>query len=307
MNEVTPIRPHSRHLASLSESNGGRSPTNRKEARWGATLPFYRSILALDIEGSTQRTNPIKEELRELVYRLVRGALSMAGIDTQDCDPFTDRGDGVLILLRATDEFPKPFLLSRLIPALGGLLSAHNNGVSPAEATRIMRLRVVVHAGEVHHDGKGFFGEDLDIAFRLLDAPRFKDHMKSGTAPLALVASDSFYQAVIRHGYDGIDHLEYRPLVTVNVAKQRRKGWVHVPDAGEPSLPIAVPAQVRWARRLPGLTSYALLACGPLQGQLVEDRGLTLAGPDEAASPPVPERPGYRGARCAGQAGQLFL
>ena len=118
----------------MSESNGDRSPTNGKEARWGATLPFYRSILALDIEGSTQRTNPIKEELRELVYRLVRGALSMAGIDTQDCDPFTDRGDGILILLRATDEFPKPFLLSRLIPALASLLSAHNNGVSPAEA-----------------------------------------------------------------------------------------------------------------------------------------------------------------------------
>lgn len=253
MNEVTPIRPHDRHLASVSESNGDRSSRNGKEARWGATLPVYRSILALDIEGSTQRTNPIKEELRELVYRLVRGALSMAGIDTQDCDPFTDRGDGILILLRAVDEFPKPFLLSRLIPALAGLLSAHNNGISPAEATRIMRLRVVVHAGEVHHDGKGFFGEDLDIAFRLLDAPRFKDHLKSGTAPLALVASDSFYQAVIRHGYDGIDHLEYRPLVTVNVAQQRRKGWVHVPDAGEPSLPIAVPAQVRWARRLPGL------------------------------------------------------
>src|SRR5579862_1344188 len=128
MNEVTPIRPHGRHLASLPASNGDRSARNGKEARWGATLPFYRSILALDIEGSTRRTNPIKEELRELVYRLVMGALGMAGISIQDCDPFTDRGDGVLILLRAMDEFPKPFLLSRLIPALASLLSAHNNG-----------------------------------------------------------------------------------------------------------------------------------------------------------------------------------
>lgn len=248
MNEVTPIWPHGRHLASLPASNGDRSARNGKEARWGATLPFYRSILALDIEGSTRRTNPIKEELRELVYRLVMGALGMAGIDIQDCDPFTDRGDGVLILLRATDEFPKPLLLSRLIPALADLLSAHNNGISPAEEMRMLRLRVVVHAGEVHHDGKGFFGEDLDIAFRLLDAPRFKDHLKSGTAPLALVASDSFYQSVIRHGYDGIDHGEYHPLVTVNVAKQRRKGWVHVPDAVGLPLPIAVPAQLRWVR-----------------------------------------------------------
>jgi hypothetical protein len=257
MLEATPLRSHGRHLASLPEANGDRSPTNGKEARWGATLPLYRSILALDIEGSTRRTNPVKEELRELIYRLVRGALSMAGIDGQDCDPFTDRGDGILILLRATDDFPKPFLLSRLIPALASLLSAHNNSISPADEMRMMRLRAVVHAGEVHNDGKGFFGEDLDIAFRLLDAPRFKDHLKSGTAPLALVASDSFYQAVIRHGYDGIDHGEYHPLVNVNVAQQRRRGWVHVPDPGGP---IAVPAQIRLAPQLPGRTSRALPA-----------------------------------------------
>jgi len=309
MNEATPIQPYGRHLASVPETHGDRSQRNGKEARGGATLPLYRSILALDIEGSTQRTNPVKEEHRELVYRLVMGALGMAGIDIQDCDPFTDRGDGVLILLRATDGFPKPFLLSRLIPALVSLLSAHNSGISPADKMRILRLRAVVHAGEVHRDGKGFFGEDLDLAFRLLDAPRFKEHLKSGTTPLAVVTSDSFYQSIIRHGYDGIDHGEFQPLVTVSVGNQRRKGWVHAPDAGgpPPPPPLAVPAQIRWARRLPKRAGRALSARGPLQGLLVKDGGPALAGTDEATAPPVPERPGYRGARRAGQAGQLFL
>lgn len=231
------VRRRTPYLASVPETNDDRSPRRGKEARRGATLPVYRNILALDIEGSTQRTNPVKEELRELVYRLVMGALGMAGIDVQTCDPFTDRGDGVLVLVRPTDEFPKPFLLSRLIPAIASLLSARNSGISPADKPRILRLRAVVHAGEVHHDGKGFFGEDLDVAFRLLDAPRFKDHLKKGTAPLALVVSDSFYQSIIRHEYDGIDHGEFRPLVTVNVGNQRRKGWVHFP------FPLAVPAQ----------------------------------------------------------------
>ena len=105
----------------------------------------------------------------------------------------------------------------------------------------MLRLRAVVHAGEVHYDENGLFGEDLDIAFRLLDAPRFKNHLKSATVPLALVASDSFYQTIIRHGYDGIDHLEYHPLVTVTVAMQRRKGWVQLPDAG--GIPVAVPTR----------------------------------------------------------------
>jgi len=239
----TPIRPRRRHLASLPQTNGGTSPRNGKGPRQNGSLPVYRNILAVDIEGSTQRRNPIKEELRELVYRLVIAALVMAGIDNQCYDPFTDRGDGVLVLLRPTDDFPKPLLLSRLIPSLGSLLSAHNSSISSAEQPRILRLRAVIHAGEVHHDGKGFFGEDLDVAFRLLDAPKLKAHLKSGTAPLALVASDSIYQSIIRHGYDGIDGAEFVPLVTVNIGDQRRRGWVYFPQAG--GVPVAEPTQVR--------------------------------------------------------------
>jgi hypothetical protein len=202
-------------------------------------LPVHRSILAVDIEGSTKRTNPVKGELREEVYRLVTGALGMAGIDAQYCDPFTDRGDGVLILLQPSDECPKPLLLSRLIPALASLLVAYNSGISPSEHPRILRLRAVIHAGEVHCDQNGFFGEDLDVAFRLLDAPRLKEHLRRGIAPLVLVASDYIYQSIIRHGYDGIDDEEFHQLITVRVGDQRRKGWVHLPRTN--GFPVGVP------------------------------------------------------------------
>jgi hypothetical protein len=243
MVEPTLIRLHDRRLPSTPRTNGARSLWNGKPPRRDMSLPVYRSILALDIEGSTQRTNRVKGELREEVYRLVTAALVMAGIDSQYCDPFTDRGDGVLILLRPADELPKPLLLSRLIPALDVLLVAHNSGISPAEHPRILRLRAVIHAGEVHYDGNGFFGEDLDVAFRLLDAPRFKAHLKSAATPLALVASDYIYHSIIRHGYDGIDGAEFLPLVTVTVGEQRRKGWVYLPPTG--GFPVAVPA---WSR-----------------------------------------------------------
>lgn len=52
-----------------------------------------------------------------------------------------------MVLLRPTDDFPKPFLLSRLMPVLARLLVTRNNGISPAENARIMRLRAVVHTG----------------------------------------------------------------------------------------------------------------------------------------------------------------
>ena len=216
-------------------------PMNGRLPRRQASLPVQRTILAVDIEGSGQRTNPVKDELRQQVYRLVLEALRAAGIDDSYYDSFTDRGDGVLVLIRPSDEFPKPLLLSCVVPALARLLAAHNSGVPLAEQPRVLRLRAVIHAGEVHYDGKGFFGEDLDVAFRLLDAPRFKAQLRTATTPLALVASDYIYQSIIRHGYAGIDDGEFFPLVTVNVGDQRRKGWVHLPRTA--GYPVVIPAQ----------------------------------------------------------------
>jgi len=235
------IRTLGRSPASLPETNSGTSPFNGKPQRREATLPVHRSILAVDIEDSTRRTNTVKEELRRQVYRLVLEALGAVGINDHYYDPFTDRGDGVLVLVRPADEFPKPLLLSCLMPALASLLAAHNSCIPLTEQTRILRLRAVVHAGEVHYDGKGFYGEDLDVAFRLLDAPRLKTHLRNATVPLALVASDYIYQSIIRHGYDGIDGEEFFPIVTVTVGDQRRKGWVHFPRADE--IPVTIPPQ----------------------------------------------------------------
>lgn len=238
---ATPIRPHSRRSAIFPEANGDATAWNGRRSRRGRTLPVHRSILAVDIEGSTKRTNPVKEELRQQVYRIMVEALGSVGIDDSLYDPFIDRGDGVLVLLHPADEFPKPLLLSRLIPALADLLMLHNSGIPLAERPRILRLRAVVHAGEVHNDGKGPFGEDLDVAFRLLDAPKFKSHLKNLSLPLALVVSDEIYRSVIWHGYEGIDGGEFSPIVNVSVAERRRKGWVHFPRISD--FPVAIPAQ----------------------------------------------------------------
>jgi class 3 adenylate cyclase len=241
---AAPVRPWPHRPAIVHGAGGGISPLNGRRPRRAAVLPVHRSILAVDIEDSTQRTNPVKQELRELLYRLVAGALGYAGIGEPDHDPIADLGDGVLVLLRPADELPKPLLVSRLVPALAGLLAARNGGISPAEQPRIMRLRAAVHAGEVVYDGKAPFGEDLDVAFRLLDAPKFKAHTRRCASPVALVVSDYIYDSVIRHGYDGIDGEEFRPLVTVNVGRRRRRGWVHLPAAAALRLPAPAHACV---------------------------------------------------------------
>lgn len=200
--------------------------------------PVYRSILAVDLEGSTRRTNPAKGELRRALYQLMDRALAASGITGQHLEPPADRGDGMLILIRAHDDVPKTALLGRLIPALATLLAEHNGTVS--DPSLGMRLRAVIHAGEVHLDDWGFYGEELDVAFRLLDSPMVKRALATAcTSPLVLVVSDEIYRTIVRHGY--LDEGQYQPLVRVQVADHQRRGWIHVPVPvdcdGSPTVP----------------------------------------------------------------------
>lgn len=193
-------------------------------------LPRHRAIVAVDIEQSTSRPNLVKAELRRTLYDLFDQALHSAGIHRRHRDRFTDRGDGLLALMHPVDQAAKPILLNRAIPALNQLLADYNASLPRAgRPQQQLRVRVVVHAGEVHYDGNGCFGEALDIAFRLLDAPGVKKALRAAADPLALVVSGEIYQTIVRHGYEGIDPQAFRSLIRVNVAGHRYPGWVHTP------------------------------------------------------------------------------
>lgn len=193
-------------------------------------LPHYRAIVALDIESSTTRPNPIKGELRNKAYELFEMALCTAGIDKRYRDRFIDRGDGILALIHPVDQAPKAFLLNRAVPLLGRLLAEYNASLPRhSQPQRQLRIRVVVHAGDVHYDANGCFGEALDVAFRLLDAARVKRALRETADPLVLVISGDIHNSVVRHGYDGIDRQAFQPLVRVHVAGRRYPGWVRLP------------------------------------------------------------------------------
>jgi class 3 adenylate cyclase len=188
----------------------------------------YRAIVAVDIEQSTTRPDPVKAELRRILYELFDQALRSAGIHRRHRDRFTDRGDGLLALIHPVDQAAKPVLLNRVVPAFGQLLAGYDASLT-SRSHRQLRVRVVMHAGEVNYDGYGCFGEALDIAFRLLDAPGVKKALRAAPDPLTLVVSDDIYRTVVRHGYDGLDQQAFRPLTRVNVAGHRYLGWVHAP------------------------------------------------------------------------------
>jgi hypothetical protein len=182
--------------------------------------PCHRSIIALDVEGSTTRTNTARGWLRQDMYGLFKAALRTAGVTADKHDQLVDRGDGVLALIHPVDEAPKTLLLTTVVPQLREMLEEHN----ARTPHRCLRLRVVVHAGEVHHDHQGCFGEDIDLAVRLLDAPEVRQHLGHSITPLVLVVSDLIYQSVVRHGYDGIDDLDFTTPVDIQIAGRLHRG-----------------------------------------------------------------------------------
>ena len=188
--------------------------------------PCHRSILAVDVEGSTQRTDPSKAYLRRSMYDLLEQSLYAGGLTGPYRDPFIDRGDGVLALIHPSDQAPKTVLLDTVIPTLGTLLAEHN----ARRPTQRFRLRAVMHAGEVTFDDNGCFGEALDVAFRLLDAEPVKRTLGATEAPVVLVVSDDVHRSVIRHGYDGIDPSTFTRLLMPHLSSLVRSGWVRVVD-----------------------------------------------------------------------------
>lgn len=191
--------------------------------------PCHRSIIAVDVEGSTRRTDPFKGYLRRSMYDLFEQSLHAGGLTGPYRDPLLDRGDGVMALIHPVDQAPKTVLLDTVVPTLGTLLAEHNE----RHPDQRFRLRAVVHAGEVTFDDNGCFGEALDVAFRLLEADPVKRILESTDAPMVLAVSDDVHRSVIRHGYDGIDPKAFSRLLMPRTSGLVRSGWVRVVGASQ--------------------------------------------------------------------------
>jgi hypothetical protein len=206
--------------------------------------PRHRAILAVDTADSTARTNTGRARLRHTMYEVFERALSTAGIEEAHHDPLIDRGDGILAVIHPT--VPKTLLLDTVVPELGEQLARCDD----------LQLRAVVHAGEVHYDSRGCFGESLDLSFRLLDAPELKLLLRQIMAPLAVVLSEDIYRAVVRHGYDHIEPDGFAPLVRAEIAGESHRGWVRLPAhrgySAVPNISVNGSSTGRVLSRLPG-------------------------------------------------------
>ncbi len=201
--------------------------------------PIYRGILGIDIEGFNRPewTDPTRARLRARLHRLVDQAIAVAEIALSSTVR-TDTGDGLWLLV--SSEVSTARLLHPLVSRLASGLAGDNQQVPAAER---LRLRVAVHAGEVLHDPYGHTGASFNHAARLLDAEATRAVLAaSPTADVVLVVSDTVYEGVVRHGYEGIDPAGWQPI-RIHAKETTTRAWVHLPGlAAQPPLPAALVA-----------------------------------------------------------------
>ena len=187
------------------------------------SVPQHFSIVLFDVESSGTLSGPEKVEVRRDLYEIVGGALEQAKI-TQESVHREDRGDGIFLLI-AADVSKR-----RLIDPFG-------TGIDEALRMRRMgdtglRLRTVVHQGEVIRDRNGSSGPALDDAFAMLDAEEVKAALQEARqGRMALVVPDDLYRSVVR-GYPQPDPDAFR-MRRLETKRGRFRTWVTVTGARE--------------------------------------------------------------------------
>ncbi|MFI9814661.1 nucleotidyl cyclase domain-containing protein [Saccharothrix variisporea] len=176
--------------------------------------PEHRSILVVDIAGFGRLPDPHQIAARDVLTTAVRTGFRTAGIRWGDL-AVEGRGDGMAVLVPAWVS--KVDLLDPVVPRLAAFLRQHNETAVPH-----LRVRISLHAGEVHRDPHGWVGSDLNTACRLVDAGPVRAHL-AGHA--VLVVSDVIYQGVVRHGYRRVDPAAFS-RVEVAEKEVRATAWV---------------------------------------------------------------------------------
>jgi hypothetical protein len=193
--------------------------------------PLYRTIVGFDIAGFGQRDQHTQNYVRTAMYALLHRAFVEASVPWPELPWREDRGDGALMIVSADATHQ---VIDQLVQTLYAGLRRHN--MLSSEAAQIT-LRMAVHAGWVRRDEHGLTGEAIVRLYRLLDAPAFKEVVRSQRAVLGLVVSQYVYHNVVRHSLGFVDPDSFRKLHIVN-KETTVDAWVHLhsPTKASPDL-----------------------------------------------------------------------
>jgi hypothetical protein len=184
--------------------------------------PVPRSLVAVDIEGYSRRNNTGHLELREALRRMCDDAFGEIRVRA---DMRQDQGDAFLILV--DPGVAKARLVADLVNEFSIALAQFNTNRLP-EAR--MRLRMALHAGDVHLDGTGYGGEAVVAVMRLIGADALREALKTAPDDLAVIVSGQLHRDVVIQRYRGIDPADYREVL-VSRKEFSQPAWIRVPGS----------------------------------------------------------------------------
>ncbi|TYB45276.1 effector-associated domain 2-containing protein [Actinomadura chibensis] len=233
-------------------------------------------IFACDIAGfgDASRTDDVRRHMRGALYARLETSLAAGGISFAD-SYWEDRGDGVLVAL--PPDVPVEPLLVDVADTLRAELARYNKVA--ADIARI-RLRVSVHTGDADFDGRGLVGTAVNHAFRILDAPAFKEALRESGAWFSVIVSERVFEDVVRRAAGRIVPDDYR-RVDVSVKETAAPAWIRIP--GVPGVPAPRPE----APLDVATTAAPPLPPPPLAGEAAPDRPTILTLVDRMLDVPL--------------------
>lgn len=214
------------------------------------------------------RTEHHQRTVHQRLYDILEAAFDESGVHWKRCTS-EDRGDGALIYI--PPEFP-PGLLTDQLP--GRLLTElrRHNASHTAEAR--IQLRVAFNAGRIYEYPNGVVSQAVNLACRVVDAAPAKQALRRLGAPLALIATDSFYREVIEQDPAAAPSL-YREI-EVSVKQTHVRAWLRLPGHDGADLTAPGEPRVSWRRDGPSEGPFELVEALLAMPVLQDDGGRQL-------------------------------
>jgi len=186
------------------------------------TPALHRTILVVDVAGFTDPSRRLPDHLsvHQGMYEVLKAAFTDSDVDFDSCER-EDRGDGALILVPPTVS--KSTIADRLPDRLVAALRRYNSTRAPQAR---FKLRVGLHSGDIRHDGDGWVGNAVNLAFRFLDASEAKSALAESDRMVALISSEHFYTEVIKED-PGTEPESYREIA-VSVKTFTGTAWLRL-------------------------------------------------------------------------------
>ncbi|MEU8340992.1 hypothetical protein AB0C74_04810 [Spirillospora sp. NPDC048832] len=169
---------------------------------------------------------------RSTMYQVIQEAARAAGLNWDDCER-EDRGDGFFLL--APPSYSVHSLVISLAPEINKRLSHINNALPQQQQ---LRLRMAIHDGDLTRDDHGVVGPDINLLFRMLNAPALRARFEQGD--FALIVSENVFNRVIEWDIGMIERKDFEPLLIEHVKavrsgpEEERAKPVHVAYASLP-------------------------------------------------------------------------